>query len=117
MKMLKNNLNLEMTRGDTLSFGMEIYKIGKELDTAHFTCKNNYDDDTSVFQKTLGHGITLDKHDEDGNYFYKVRIDPADTKDLLDKKYYYDIQIGVNQDVFTIAKGILTIEYDVTGGK
>lgn len=117
MKVLKNDLNLEMTRGDTLSFGMEIYAIGQALDTAYFTCKNNYDDETPLFQLSIGHGITLDSYDEDGNYFYKVRIDPVDTQDLLDKKYYYDIQIGVNQDIFTIAKGILTIEYDVTGGE
>lgn len=31
MKMHKNNLNLEITRGDTFSFGVEIYKLGKKL--------------------------------------------------------------------------------------
>lgn len=113
MKILQNELNIENTRGDTLSFGIEIEDIGQQLDTAYFTCKQNPDDETPIFQKSLGDGITLD-HIESDKYYYVVRIAPEDTKDLEFRKYYYDLQIGVNEDIFTIAKGILTLEYDVT---
>lgn len=113
MKMFKNYLNIEMTKGDTLSFGIEIYDLGQELDSAYFTCKQNFDDDIYIFQKSLNNGITLDKYDEDGNYYYKVRVAPNDTQGLENGKYYYDLQIEANGDVFTILKGILTLEFDV----
>ena len=41
MKMFKNNLNLEMTKGDTLSFGVAIIDLGQEVESAYFTVKNN----------------------------------------------------------------------------
>lgn len=116
MKMVKNNLNLEMTRGDTLSFGVEIYSLGQSLTTAYFTCKNTYDAETSLFQKSIGNGISLDRI-ENEDYFYKVRIAPGDTENLEVGKYYYDMQIEANGDVFTILKGILTIDFDVTQGR
>lgn len=113
MRMFKNDLNLEMTKGDTFSFGVEITDLGQLLDSAYFTVKSNYDDEP-LFQKTLGNGIELD-HIEGENYYYKVRIAPNDTKDLEPKKYYYDFEINVNEDTFTILKGILDIDFDVRG--
>lgn len=113
MKILKNDLNLEITRGDTLSFGVEIYKLGKELDTCKFSVKSNYDDQVSLFEKNLNDGIQLD-HIADEDYFYKVRVAPEDTKDLDFGQYYYDLEIGVNQDIFTISRGVLTLEPDVS---
>ena len=113
MRMLKNDLNLEVTRGDTFSFGVEIDSLGQELESAYFTCKNNYDDENYLFQKNLNNGITLDKV-EGGNYFYKVRVAPQDTISLEAGTYYYDFQIEVNDDIFTILKGVLTLSFDVT---
>lgn len=114
MRMFKNNMNLEMTKGDTLSFGIEIIDLGQEVESAYFTCKNNFDDTTPLFQISLENGIELD-HIEGENYFYKIRIAPEFTKDLEPKKYYYDFEINVNDDTFTILKGILDIEFDVRG--
>ena len=113
MRMLKNHMNLEMTRGDTLSFGVEIYNLGQNLDSAFFTCKRNHDDEVELFQKTLNDGITLDSV-ENGDYFYRVRIAPEDTELIEPGKYYYDLQISVNGDVFTILKGVLTLDFDVS---
>lgn len=113
MRMFKNNLNLEMTRGDTLSFGIKIKDLGQQIESAYFTVKNNYDD-TALFQKTLENGIELDHIDGD-DYYYIVRIAPDDTQSLEPKKYYYDFEINVNDDTFTILKGILDIEFDVRG--
>ena len=113
MRMFKNNLNLEMIKGDTFSFGLEIVDLGQEIEEAYFTVKSNYDD-TPLFQKTLGNGIELD-HIEGNNYYYKVRIAPEDTENLEPKKYYYDFEIRLNDDVFTVLKGILDIEFDVRG--
>lgn len=114
MRMFKNKLNLEMTRGDTLSFGVKIKDLGQPISSAYFTVKNNYDDETPIFQKSLNNGISLD-HIEDEDYYYKVRIAPEDTENLEPKKYYYDLEIKSNLDTFTILKGILDIEFDVRG--
>ena len=113
MRMFKNELNLEMTKGDTLSFGISIKDLGTEIETAYFTVKENYDDETPIFQKTLGDGIELD-HVDNVNYYYKVRIAPNDTKELEPKKYFYDLEINVNNDTFTLLKGILDVSYDIT---
>lgn len=113
MRMFKNNLNLETTKGDTLTFGVAIIDLGQEVDSAYFTVKNNYDDDP-LFQKSLNNGIDLD-HIEGQDYYYRVRIAPSDTENLEPKKYYYDFEISVNGDRFTILKGILDIEFDVRG--
>ena len=113
MRMFKNDLNFEMTRGDTFSFGVSIVDLGQELDSAFFTVKNNFDDETIIIEKTLGNGVELD-HIEDEDYYYKVRIAPEDTENLEPKKYYYDLEINVNSDTFTILKGILDVTFDVT---
>lgn len=113
MRMLKNRLNLETTRGDTLSFGVRICDLGQAVETAYFTVKKNYDDETFLFQKSLGDGISLDSVSE-GDYFYKVRVAPEDTEDLETGQYYYDFQIAVNGDVFTVLKGVISIDFDVT---
>lgn len=113
MRMFKNNLNLEMTKGDTLSFGVEIVDLGQTVESAFFTCKENYDDETPIFQKSLNDGIELD-HIEGSNYFYKIRIAPEDTRNIEPKKYYYDLEINLNDDTFTIAKGILDVSFDIS---
>jgi len=101
--------NISMVRGDTLSFGMEFEDFDQDLETAFFTCKKNYDDDEPVFQKSIGNGITKV---DDGRYV--VRVAPEDTKDIEAGAYYYDLEIGANSDIFTILKGVLDIEPDVT---
>lgn len=113
MKMFKNDFNIEMTKGDTYSIGVLLKDLGQELESAFLTCKNNYDDETPLFQKTLGDGIELD-HIEGQDYYYTIRIAPYDTNNLEPKKYYYDLEINVNNDTFTILKGILDIGFDIS---
>lgn len=97
-----------MARGDTMSFGMEIEGLDQDLDTAYLTCRHSYTE-APVFQKSLGDGIT-----KTGTGQYVVRIAPEDTEGLEAGKYYYDLEIGANGDKFTILKGILELEQDVT---
>lgn len=103
------NTNLAMTRGDTLAFGVEIGGLDQDLDTAYFSCKKELSDEGYVFQKKLSDGISKV---ETGKY--RVRVAPADTAALELGDYYYDLQIGVNSDVFTILRGKLKISYEVT---
>lgn len=105
-----NNKNLTITRGDTLQFAVEISGLdGAEVSAMKFTCKENINDSTFLFQKTLDSGITKidDTH-------YKVRVRPDETKNLEIGNYYYDLEMTANDDVYTLLKGRLKVEFDIT---
>lgn len=104
-----NYKNITMVRGDTLSFGMQLLELDKDLDSAYFTCKQNYTDELNAFQKSLGDGIT-----KIGTGEYVVRVAPEDTKHMEPGKYFYDLQIGVNTDIFTVMHGVLELLSDTT---
>lgn len=104
---MKKNLNL--IRGDTLAFTIEIEGLQEDLDSCYFSCKKTIDDEYT-FQKSLENGITKV---ETGKY--KVRIAPEDTHDLEIGNYIYDLQIGIGEDIYTIMLGPLTIEKEITG--
>lgn len=114
---MRTNFNMQdqyitMVRGDTVSFGMEIEDqdgLPFNIDTAFFTCKKNCDDTESVFQKSMNHGIT-----KAGDGQYIVRIAPEDTHNIEVGKYFYDVQVGAINDVYTIMRGVLEIEQNVT---
>ena len=106
--------NFEVIKGDTLAFGVELEftENPQDLEQAYFTVKTN-SDDLAIFQKRLGNGI--EKAGEFGNkIFYRVRVDPRDTVKLREGIYFYDLEISVNSDVFTILKGLLIIENDIS---
>ena len=105
------NKNITMVRGDTLSFNVEVTDANGDLievNSAYFTCKKISTDDVNVFKKALNAGIT---QDEDG---LTVRVAPEDTRNVSAGQYFYDMQIGIGEDIFTILKGVLEIEQDVS---
>ena len=114
---MRTNFNMEnqvitMVRGDTLSFGVVIEdQFGElmDIDSAYLACKKNYTDAENVFKKTLGDGIT--KADT-GTYI--VRVAPEDTANVEAGQYFYDLRVGDDSDLFTIMKGVINIEHDIT---
>ena len=113
---MRTNFNMEdsnitMTKGDSVSFNVIPQDSEGNIvsvDSAYFTCKKLRTDATTVFQKSLNAGIL---QDETG---LTVRIAPQDTLNVEAGLYFYDCQLGVGDDVFTVLKGIFTIEQDVT---
>lgn len=102
--------NITMVRGDTVAFGLEIDGLdGLDLDTAYLSCKANPQATSYIFRKTLGNGI---EKLEDGKY--TVRIAPEDTRHINAGRYWYDLQIGVNGDVYTLLLGMLVILQDIS---
>ena len=105
------NQNITMVKGDTLAFNVEVFdEAGQPItvDSAYMTCKEIPTEDSFVFQKSLNDGITQD----DG--IMVVRVSPNDTKEAEAGEYFYDLQIGVGQDVFTIMIGTLSLMQNVT---
>lgn len=105
---------IRMVRGDTLSFGLQLYDetgtpFGHDLERAYFTCKSNRSDKRYLFMKSLSDGIS-----KVGQGAYVVRVAPSDTADAKPGKYFYDLEIGCNGDVFTMMRGVIEIMQDVT---
>jgi hypothetical protein len=100
-----------MVKGDTLAFNVEVFdEAGQPItvDSAFMTCKEIPTEEDFIFQKTLSDGITQ----SDG--IMVVRVAPNDTKEIDAGEYFYDLQIGVGQDVFTIMIGTLSLMQNVT---
>ena len=107
------NKNITMIKGDTLSFGVIICDendkpFDQDLSSVTLTCKSNKSNDDIVFQKKLGDGVS-----KRGQGEYVVRVAPHDTENAEAGKYFYDLEIGANGDIFTIMHGILQIDDDI----
>lgn len=105
------NQNITMVKGDTLSFNVQVMdEFGEPMtvDSAYMTCKKIPTSDDKVFQISLNAGI------EQSDGMLIVRVSPTDTKEVEAGEYFYDLQIGKNDDIFTIMIGILTLQQDVT---
>ena len=115
-------MDLAMIKGDTMSFGFQMQGLkGSAPSSIVFSCKEDPEDNEAVFSSSLEDGgIWLDSEDlETDLQKYGVRIAPSKTENLNTGRYYYDLEITinggtVNEDVFTLMKGRLQIEYDVT---
>ena len=99
--------DLQMVRGDTLSF--DIQAEGLEGSVTNVTMTARLDGSgTNLFQVTLGDGITAT---EEG---WHVRVPPAATQDAAPTSYRYDVQFVVGDDVYTPLYGTLKLIEDVT---
>ena len=104
------NQNLSMIRGDTFSFDLVLSDLdGSSIRSVFFTVKRKAADTDVVLQKTLENGISLLEETT-----YRVRVAPEDTTGVAAGKYAYDLQIGVENDVYTVLMGTLQIIQDVT---
>ena len=104
------NQNITMVRGDSLSFNCIAFDENGDavtVDTAYFGCKKKATDGEYVFKKTLGNGISQD------NELITVRVAPEDTAEVDPGQYFYEFRVGVEDDVFTLMIGTLSIEHDV----
>lgn len=105
------NQNITMVKGDTLQFNVQVFDENHDpmtVDSAFMTCKKRPSSNDKVFQKSLENGISQ----SDGMIY--VRVAPEDTQETDAGQYFYDFQIGIGQDRFTIMIGILSLEQDVT---
>lgn len=104
---------ITMVKGDTLSFGVELedqYGHKVDVDGATFIAKKAYNDQTSVFEISLGDGIT---REAEGTY--TVRVAPSDTASAEAGMYFYQFRVTKNSDAYTIMRGIIELEPEVRG--
>lgn len=108
--------NIRHIKGDTFSCAMEIGGLGQDLESAYFTCRDGLNDDSEVlFEASLGYGITLVEYDQEtDSRKYAIRIAPEQTKNIQTGTYYYDLQVGINSDIFTIMRGQFIVEQEIS---
>ena len=106
-------MNIDTIRGDTLNIQFEI-----EADTVldledddfqiTFSLKQAATDNAYVFQKDKTAVVSPSPN------VFILRVAPDDTVNLVPGYYYYDIQLNIADDVYTIAIGKLHLEIDIT---
>ena len=110
--------DLTMIKGDTLAFNFQLQGLaGAELDGATFTCREKPESADHYFKRELDDGILLQNYDSTTDTAtYSVRVRPDQTRNMFAGRYYYDLEIQVDNDVLTLMKGRLNIDWDVTRG-
>ena len=109
------NQNIEMVKGDTLAFNFQLQGLGGEdPDTIILSCAEHYGE-TPLFTVDLNNGIAKVDYDVTKDVAtYSVRIAPQKTASLDVNRYYYDMQITINDDVITLMRGRLALLNEVT---
>ena len=112
------NRDIEMVRGDTMSFAFQLKGLeGSRPNAVYFTCKASIEDTSPVFQLSLDNTIDERSYDPEKDILtYSVRIPPDKTVNLDNGRYFYDLEIQVNADIFTLMRGRLAIDYEITTG-
>lgn len=100
--------NFRKVAGDTFCIAVKITGLSSTVSEAYMSCKKNKSDDTYVFQKTWGNGITVDS---DG--IYRFKASPSDTN-VAEGRYYYDCQIRYGSDVETVVMGTVDFVWSPT---
>jgi len=107
--------DIEFARGDTFPFTLTFEGLGQDLSTCYLTCRVEKDRESEMlFQKSLDNGISKVTDIPELEDTYRVRIAPEDTNDLDLGQYYYDVEIGVNHDIYTVLRGKLKLTWEVT---
>lgn len=102
--------NLEITRGDDVSFCLALQDFEPNtLSAAYFSVKEKIDDNNYIIQKALNSGITINSDND-----IQVTIAAADTDNIELGTYYYDLQVTINSTKQTILKGKFNVTYDIT---
>ena len=109
---------ITMVKGDTLAFNFQVQGLdGATPASIYFTCREKPESENYYFQRSLSNGITLiDRDAESDTNTYSVRVRPEETEELSAGRYFYDLQMTVENDVLTLMKGRINIEWDVTRG-
>lgn len=109
---------ITMIKGDTLAFNFQVQGLdGAEPVNIFFTCREKPESENFYFQRSLVHGITrIDYDAETDTATYSVRVRPDETASLTAGRYYYDLQMNVDDDILTLMKGRLNIDWEVTRG-
>ena len=106
-------MNLDIIRGDTVNIQFEVESdtvldLNSDDFEITFSLKRSATDNAYVFQKDKM-AVT-----SPADNVFILRVAPEDTVNLIPGYYYYDLQLNIGTDVYTIAIGKIHLEIDVT---
>jgi hypothetical protein len=106
-------MDLDIIRGDTVNIQFEVESdtvldLDSDDFSVTFSLKKTTTDTAYIFQKDKT-AVT-----SPADNVFILRIAPEDTTHLLPGYYFYDIQLGIGDDIYTIAIGKFTINVDIT---
>lgn len=108
--------DIAMIQGDTCSFAFELQGLqGQRPDSIILSCKEKVEDEEALFE--VSDIDTIDERSYDSStdtLTYSVRIPPYLTHNIPLGRYFYDLQIALNSDVFTLMTGRLILEAQIT---
>lgn len=108
------NQDIDIVKGDTLSFNFQLQGLEGSEATFSFTVKE-HPDDIALVTAELGDGIELVDYNATKDIAtYCVHILPAKTKGLDLARYYYDLEVQANNDVLTLMRGRFTLLYEIS---
>ena len=106
--------DIDIVKGDTLAFNFQLKGLNGVEPAFKFSCKDNPEGET-YFTSESPDGITLEDYDEVKDIAtYSVYIAPAKTKGLELARYYYDLQMTLEDDIYTLMRGRFTLLYEIS---
>ena len=108
--------DIAIVQGDTCSFGFQLQGLqGQRPTSIILSCKETVEDEDPLFMVSDSDTIDERSYDETNDILtYSVRIPPYLTQEVPLGRYFYDLQIAINNDVITLMIGRLSLEYQVT---
>ena len=110
--------DVAMVKGDVMAFGFQVQGLGPtdRPEEIKFICKEAVNDENALFVVDLNGSIDFVSYDSEHDILtYSVRIPPNLTAGLEVGRYFYLLNMKVNGDVFTLLKGRLLLDYNLTG--
>lgn len=107
------NKDIDAIRGDTLTIQFDIdsnttLDLSSNEFNVTFSVKQTPTSTGYVFQKTKASVSELSRNS------FVLRVAPEDTVNLATGFYFYDLQLEIYDDVFTVAIGRLHLDADIT---
>lgn len=103
-----NRYDIDMVRGDTLSFEIQIDGDISTPTNIRMTARPAFSATSQLFQVSLNNGITR----TDAGYL--VRVAPSMTVNASPGSYNYDVEFTFGSDVYTPILGKLNITADMS---
>lgn len=109
------NQNIEMVRGDSLTFNFILRGLGSEAAYEALTVNFAVADNSQTYiNLTNDSGIELLQYDSESDIAtFVVALAPEDTKTLDVARYRYDLQVKNTSNVLTLMRGYLTLLWEI----
>lgn len=109
------NQNIEIVKGDTCIFDFELKGLGSDVSPSFELICREKPEGTKYFDcKSSDNEITQESYDSTNDiYTYSVYIAPSQTTELNVGRYYYDLKMTLDSNVYTLLRGRFELVYDV----